>query len=93
MAGTWGVSIQVADLAQRTVRVQATRTEGEDVRVYSAEGTYDTVNNTPQALLAKYTSLFWDLYQGEVTKEAQIAALVGQVQTALANALDAKETP
>jgi len=93
MAGTWSVSIQVADLAQRTVRVQATRTDGEDVRVYSTEGKYDTVNNTPQELLAMYTGVFWDLYEAEVAKEAQIAALVGQAEIALAGALDAKETP
>jgi len=93
MAGTWEATIQVVDLAKRTVRVQAVRTDGEDVRTYSAEGKYDTVTNTPQELLAIYTNLFWGLYQAEVAQEGQVTALVGQAENALANALDAKETP
>lgn len=92
MAATWDITIQVTALASREIRVTATRTDGDDVRTYSAEGTYDTVNNTPQELLAAYTDLFWNLYQAEIAKETQVAALIGQAEQALATALVAKET-
>ena len=91
MAGTWAVDVEVIDLPQRTIRVQGTRTDGEDVRTYCVEGKYDRVNFTPHQLLTVYTGWLWDQYQADLVKETQIAALLGQAETALANALNAQE--
>ncbi len=95
MAITWTVDIAVTDLVSRSISIAATRTDTgvipTKVRSYNAVGKYDTVSMTPQQLLTHYTNLFWDLYQAEITRETQVATLVGQAKTALTNALQAKE--
>ena len=96
MAVSWDVKIQVTDLKNREVSVTATRTDDSvtppEVRSYRAEGKYDTESQTKQELLDMYSGIFYDLYQAELAKETQIATLVGQAETALQDALMAKET-
>lgn len=91
MAVVWTIEIQVTNLATREVIVRGTRTDGADVWTDTIVGKYDTANHTPQELLATYTDGLWNLYQLQKTKEANIAALIGQAESALANALNAKE--
>lgn len=95
MPVTWTVQLTVTNLAERRVRLTATRTDTdqtpEEVRTYTADGIYDTVNKTPQELLLEYTDLFWAKYEADVAAEINHADLIIGAENALANALDAKE--
>ena len=94
MAVAWDINITVTNLAERRLRIQATRADNADPnnpRTFSVDGIYDTVNKTPQQLLTEYTDLLWGKYQAEVTIETNHAALIGQAETALRNALEATE--
>ena len=92
MPATWEIHIDVIDLQERRVRVAVRRTEGADVWDFSLDDAkYDTANKTPAQLREEFADNIWDHYQRHVAQQSQIAAMIGQAETALANALMAKE--
>jgi hypothetical protein len=88
---TWAVEIEVLNLADKRLRVTATRTDGADIRTYTAEATVDT-GDLPGSR-DRVVNALWDAHATVVaTETAQNALLVGW-EAAVATALNVKETP
>ena len=86
---TWAVSIGVTDRADKRVTVTGTRTDGEDIRSYTAAGQVDPSNLTA-SLRAVMDTLF-ARYTAEVAAEAADATLISGWEDTAATYLDGLE--
>lgn len=86
----WEVTIVVTSLAERRIRATATRTEGAFVRTYTL-ATIVPQGPTAEQIATGLANQIWELYQAELTKETNEAAVVAQVAGLAATKLDAKE--
>ena len=86
---TWAVSIGVTDRADKRVTVTGTRTDGEDIRSYTAAGQVDTADLTA-SLRAVMDTLF-ATYTAEVAAEAADATLISGWEDTAATYLDGLE--
>lgn len=91
MAVTWEVKIDVLNLAEKRVRVTATRTENGDVFSYSLETHVDTASKPLAEIRAMIGDMTWAEYQAKATKEAAVATLLEGWEAALESDLMAKE--
>ena len=89
MAATWTTNFEALDVATRSVRATGTRTDGADVRTYTAEGTVDPADRA--ASLARVINALWDAFQADQAQRTARAALIAGAETAVSNALNAKE--
>lgn len=85
----WTTSITVTNLGERRVRVEATRTEGEDVCVYSVDAQIDLAN-LPQSRNQIIDAL-WAQHEEALAREVSIAALLDGWEDSLNTALDGME--
>ena len=86
---TWDVQIEVTDRADRRIRVTGTRTDGEDVRTYTASAQVDTDNL--QASLRKVMDTIFASHEAAIAEEAANATLVSgweDAATAYLNGLE-----
>ena len=86
---TWEVTISVLDRPEKRVRVTGVRTDGEDVRTYSATGQVDT-DNLQASLRAVMDTLFAN-YTAEAAAEAADATLISGWEATAATYLDGLE--
>ena len=88
----WAVQIAVKDLERRAVSVTATRTDDgdpTDVRTYNAESVVD-LSNLPRSKAVIVDSLYAQ-YEADQARRAQIKAMIGGWEDALAVGLQARE--
>ena len=86
---TWAIEITVTDLPNKRCRVTGVRTDGEDVRTYSCEGSVDLAD-LPGTKVKFLTSL-QDLHTAAMEKESTVNALLAGWQAALEAAMNAWE--
>lgn len=85
----WNVVITVTDLPQKRVRVDATRTDGENVWKHSVQSIIDT-KDLP-GTRDRINGTIWAAWQKHLAKMTQIAALITGYETALAANLNERE--
>ena len=84
---TWVLKITVKDVVEKRISAVATRTDGEDVRIYHIlDAIIDTLEQKNAAI-----DQFWEMYQEDITRQSIIDTMVGTLEIAGANALNAKE--
>lgn len=82
----WTLKITPIDIGKKEVSVTATRTVGESVFTTTTTGKVDTAQNKTAILDAIWSD--WQRYQ---TKQTNIATILGDLETAGAANLDARE--
>ena len=87
---TWEVEITVVDVDDKRIAVKGTRTDGEDVRTYSARGKIEADNI--QASLRSMMDVLFAAHTAAITAEAANAALIDGWEAAAATYLDGLET-
>ena len=90
MAVTWDVQITVLDVATKAVSVAATRTD--DSKPTEAK-TYNVLYALIPTTAAKLAVLdnIWAQYQADKTRQAQIGAFIGALETDAKANLEARE--
>ena len=86
---TWAVSIEVQDRTEKRIRVTGVRTDGEDVRTYSAAGQVDVANL--QASLRSVMDTLFASHTAAVAAEAADATLISGWEDTAATYLDGLE--
>jgi hypothetical protein len=85
----WETKITVLDVAAKRVRVDAVRTDGEDVQTCSAEGTVDPGDLAGSK--QRIVDAIWDAYQARKAKVDAAADMMAGWEAALAISLVKKE--
>ena len=83
----WTIKIAPINIGEKTARIQATRTEGEDVFTTATDAMLDTDQHKTDALDA-----IWSDWQRYLTNQTNIATLISDLETAGAANLDARES-
>ena len=94
MAGPWTVQIDVVHIPEKCLRVMGTRTDDSDPEnpfVHSEEISVDTANQTLAEIRDGLVSRMKVEFQAQRTKKEQVEALLGNWESALADALNAEE--
>ena len=91
MAITWDVQIDVIDIPSSMVSVIATRTDDgvapPDVKTYSVLNAIIDTTAQKTALL----NFIWDQHQAALAKQAQVNAIVSELEAAAKANLEARE--
>ena len=92
MAAIWTVKIDVTNVAEKTMTVTATRTDGLDVRVYTLAGL--SYNPTPgrnlAAIRGEIVNVLYAMYAKQLALTTESAAIAVN-EGLMATALNAKE--
>lgn len=87
---TWGLEINVKDLAAGAFSATGTRTDGEDVKAYTVTTRYDSGQSKAQNVAALASAIF-GLYETESTALSDKAAFIASFNGDVVTALDALE--
>jgi hypothetical protein len=87
MPATWEVKITPIDVARKSASITATRTDGEDVRVFSIM----TALLTNPAQKLEVLNDIWQQFQRDKTKRAAIEAYLGGIEATAKTNLEARE--
>ena len=87
MPGPWKVQIELVDLERKEARITATRTDGEDVQTYAIKS---AIIETQAQKLAAMDHI-WALHEADNEKRAQIAEVIGQLESQAEANLNARE--
>jgi len=90
VAASWDSTITVTDLAAKTIRVAATRTDGEDVRTYSCDAVIDPDDMAGSKLRA--ANAIRDAYLADAARESAVSAMLDGWAAALNAWLEGQET-
>jgi len=92
MAVTWKVSIRPLDIARKEVSVSATRTDNTDPENIKTE-THMILSAIIDTMAQKVAVMdqIWDMHIADVAKQAQIAAVVADLEAQAVANLGARE--
>lgn len=84
---TWEVKITPLNVERKEASITATRTDGEDVRIFHIiTALLDTAQQKEDVINA-----IWSLYEADEIRRGKIASFIGNLESAAATALNAKE--
>jgi hypothetical protein len=90
---TWTVKIEVTNAESKLVSVTGTRTDGANVRVYRLDGVSVDTHDVPLATIKTVVvNNLYAQYVADVAGVAAKAAMIAGWESAVATALNAKET-
>lgn len=96
---TWDVKITKVNLADKTAVVRATRTDDAvtpaDVWSYTISGgiSFDASSGrTKSQIRDEAVDIIWQVWQNELARRSNVAALKSDVESGIAAAFSAKET-
>jgi hypothetical protein len=89
MAATWTVELTVKNVPERRVIATGTRTDGEDVDVYSVD--FQGAGLSKSEIEATLGQLLLDRHASAVGKESDIAVIVSDSEVTISNWLDSQE--
>ncbi|MHC4984175.1 MAG: hypothetical protein ACYTF6_13535 [Planctomycetota bacterium] len=90
---TWDVEIAVVDLQSKQVNITATRTDVDDVRVYTLRRVNVDTHDRPLAeIRAEIGAKLWGMYQAELAADGQVATLLSGWEIALESDLNGMES-
>lgn len=94
MAITWNVTITPINLVEKRVRILAVRTKTTDevppVILTVDSFQIQTIIDTPTQKIAAMDKI-WELYQDKLNLDAQVAEVIGQLETQAKDNLEARE--
>lgn len=92
MAVTWDVNIRPLDIVRKEVSISATRTDDTDPENVKTEThtVLSTIIDTQAQKLAAMDQI-WDMHLAEVAKQAQIEAVIGELESQAVTNLEARE--